>query len=653
MFDTDATVGLTLSELVLTETTLALDVALAPIIVTVLLIVGAIALLIVAIEEVGKAFGWWTDFGSMFDAIKDGIGRIWEAIMNSEPVQAIITTFQNFFYTMESFFGSLWGILGGIFELFFGVNTEAEGTFDIVGAIINVLTTLLDLIWNFSPIGLLLQGILKIFDAIGSTIGWIMDSWNNFIDSAEMQTLITEFQEIRKAFGEAFQVIGDAIGELMNAFGNLFSFMSEDDSTGQVAEDGTWLTDVLRGIASLISTVVVPVIKTFADVIKVVAIPIQFLADVINAISTVIGNVIGFFTGASESSESMGESVENTVSPITSFFNIIQSIISPIMDFIESIGGLRVVVYGLIYLVSPLLGIAITLLDLANQFGVIDWITGMVGELGNVIGVAFNGIGNFINNVVTGLEWLFNTITGGAGSIDWLGMAFNGLIIILSPIITLIRTILFLFDQLSNMGNVIGGVVGFIGQAFNGLIGFLQPVVQFINDIVEKFQWVEEKLGWVGNAVGGAINGVGEFLSGDTNKVQGQVLGQGDPNLLGLSANDWANVGGNINNALANSNNAYLNRPINNPQSNDEASNYLRNVDMLGQLNHSYPYDRSQNLASQYQYNQQQQTRTVINNFNEGSVQADARNMSAKEVQKLFTGAFGFNKSRGTKGILN
>ena len=43
----------------------------------------------------------------------------------------------------------------------------------------------------------------------------------------------------------------------------------------------------------------------------------------------------------------------------------------------------------------------------------------------------------------------------------------------------------------------------------------------------------------------------------------------------------------------------------------------------------------------------------VNNNFGEGSVQADARNMSAKDVQTLFTGAFGYNKARGTQGVLS
>lgn len=653
ILDTVATTGLTIAEWGLIGATAVLEIMLSPIVLVILAIVGAVYLLIRGFEELGKAFGWWNDLGGMFDAISSGIGRIWDAFVNSEPVQAIITTFQNFAYTMESFFGSLWGILGGIFEVFFGVNQEASGTLDIVGAIITVMDNLLNVIYNFTPIGLMIQGILKVFDAIGGYIGWIMDTWNEFVDSPEMQGLIMEFQEIRKAFGETWQVISEAIGELIDAFGSLFSIFSEDESTTEVQDNGNVLLDVLKGIATLISTVVVPVIRTFADVLKVVAIPIRVLASVIRAIGGAIGTVIGFFTGASDSSEEMGESVENTVSPIASLFNIIQSIVSPIMDFIESIGGLRIVVYGLIYLFNPLLGIVITLLDLANQFGVIDWITDMFGELGNVVGGVLNGVGTFLNNVITGLQWLFNTITGGVGSIDWLSIAFDGLMTMLSPVITLIRTIIFLFEHLSDIGSVIGGVVGFIGQAFNGLRTFLEPVANFINNIVEKFQWVADKLGWFGDAVGGAINSVGEFFSGDTNKVQGQTLGQGDPNLLGLSANDWANVSSKLNQGLVDSNNAYLNRDISNPQSNDSMSNYLRNVDMIGQLNHSYPYDRSQSLASQYQYNQQQQTRTVINNFNEGSVQADARNMSAKDVQKLFTGAFGFNKSRGTKGILN
>ena len=67
----------------------------------------------------------------------------------------------------------------------------------------------------------------------------------------------------------------------------------------------------------------------------------------------------------------------------------------------------------------------------------------------------------------------------------------------------------------------------------------------------------------------------------------------------------------------------------------------------------SYDYSQTQGMTQSYNYNDTQKTNSIFNIFNEGSVQADARNMSAKDVQKMFTGAFGYNKARGTEGILN
>ena len=52
--------------------------------------IAAAVLLGVAIYEVGKAFGWWTDIGSMIDAIKNNIGRLWDAFINHPDVQGVI-----------------------------------------------------------------------------------------------------------------------------------------------------------------------------------------------------------------------------------------------------------------------------------------------------------------------------------------------------------------------------------------------------------------------------------------------------------------------------------------------------------------------------------------------------------------------------------
>ena len=547
-----------------------LDLALSPIGLTIIAIVSAVILLVKGLEWLGQAFGWWSDIGGMFEAIGDGLHRIWDAFMNSEPVQAIITSFQNFAYTMESFFGSLWGILGGIFEVFFGVNNQANGTVDIVQGIITVMNTLLDIIYNFTPLGWLIQGILALLDSIGGSFAWIMDQWNSFIDSAEMQGLITDFQEVRIAFGEAWEAIGGAINEVLSVFEEV------DDSVESNKEESNWLRDSLRVLASFISMTVVPILKGFATALKLLVSPITWVRDTIVWLNDGLDSLNTMLFGTSDSVEEVEDKVEETVSPLSILF---------------------------------------------------DWFSNLVNVISN----------------------LFNLIFTGVTSIDWLGMAFDGLSNILSPIISLISTILSLFGQLGDIGNIVYGVVNFIGQAFNGLISFLQPVSEFINTIVDKFMWLEEKFGWV-------ANGIGEFLGGDTDKQSASGQLGSEASLLdsfGLDINDVHNGISQFNDDMNKSNQAYLNRDIRGVYSNDSASNYLRNVDATGQLGHTYNYDRSQSLMAQYHYNQQEKTQTIINNFNEGSVQADARNMSSKDVQKMFTSAFGYNKARGTKGILN
>lgn len=74
-----------------------LKTALAPIIgaiggitapmIAVVAIIGAV---IFAVYELGKAFDWWNDVGSMIDAIKNNIGRLWDAFINHPDVQATI-----------------------------------------------------------------------------------------------------------------------------------------------------------------------------------------------------------------------------------------------------------------------------------------------------------------------------------------------------------------------------------------------------------------------------------------------------------------------------------------------------------------------------------------------------------------------------------
>ena len=51
--------------------------------------VAAIALLAIGIYEAGKAFGWWSDVGSMLDALKTGVMELWNAFISNPYVISI------------------------------------------------------------------------------------------------------------------------------------------------------------------------------------------------------------------------------------------------------------------------------------------------------------------------------------------------------------------------------------------------------------------------------------------------------------------------------------------------------------------------------------------------------------------------------------
>lgn len=55
----------------------------------------ALVAIAVAIYEVGKAFGWWKDVGTMLEAIKNNIGRIMGCFINHPDVKATIKAIQD------------------------------------------------------------------------------------------------------------------------------------------------------------------------------------------------------------------------------------------------------------------------------------------------------------------------------------------------------------------------------------------------------------------------------------------------------------------------------------------------------------------------------------------------------------------------------
>ena len=127
-----------------------------------LVIVGVIALVVYAVYELGKSFGWWTDVSSMIDAIKAGIMRLWDAFINHPDVQALIQGLTDIWNALS---GAVAAVGGAVME-FFNINTG--GNFDIVRALIDGI----GFAWNAitAPIRLVISVILQVISVFQSLI---------------------------------------------------------------------------------------------------------------------------------------------------------------------------------------------------------------------------------------------------------------------------------------------------------------------------------------------------------------------------------------------------------------------------------------------------------------------------------------------------
>lgn len=596
VFDTIATLGLNVATWLLNGALGVMQILLSPISLTILAIVGAVLLLIWGFEQLGKAFGWWEDIGGMFDAIQSGLQRIWDAFVNSEPVQQIITTFQNLWYTLETLFNFLGSVGGGLWELIFGVdNSSSDGAFDIVGLLLEIGGAIGNFLYWLSPI----EEILAVFDAIGSAIAWVLDTWNEFVDSAEMQGLIKGFQEVREAFGEVWDEFSSVINEIQTIFGELWEAIFGGSEETEEASDGTnILLEVLKAIAWVLNSTVVPVLKAFASLLHLIITPLHWVADALRFVT-------GLFK---DTGDEVGTVTDNS-SGLIDIFGLIGSVVQGVGDILGGVFGATIESLGRLWeILQPIFNI---LLQIVDYF----------------ISTTIDGIVILINNLVT---------------------ALNGLV-------SVGRFVVNIFLQMWDAIGGLDGIIGGIQWAFNSLVSALQPVAEFINRIVDGAKWLGEKFGWVGDQVGQFLNQDGNLQA--TNNVNyGAEISNDLLNMLGIDPNQALQMGREFNNAVNSSNQSYLNRPINNNQSNDQVTSYLRNApldsEVYGYLTQPVDYSKTPAMTQQYNQTQQRNQQIVQNIFNEGSVQADARNMTSKDVQTLFTGAFGYNKARGTQGIL-
>ena len=114
----------------------------------ILLIIGAIVLLIVIVDQIGKTLGWWDNWKEMLDAIVKGLQRIWQAFINNPNVQGFIKDIQWLFgelgkgiqwvaWQVLQFFG--WKDDGSEVDIVRGIIDVFGALGDILGKIVNAV----------------------------------------------------------------------------------------------------------------------------------------------------------------------------------------------------------------------------------------------------------------------------------------------------------------------------------------------------------------------------------------------------------------------------------------------------------------------------------------------------------------------------------
>lgn len=120
--------------------------------------VAIVAALAIAVYEVGKAFGWWKDVGTMFDALKAGVMALWDAFISNPYVIQVVDV-------IKQGLTDAWNAISGFGAALMQALTGASGgEFDILSFMIQNLSMVLNTV---GPIILfVIQSIINAFRQI-------------------------------------------------------------------------------------------------------------------------------------------------------------------------------------------------------------------------------------------------------------------------------------------------------------------------------------------------------------------------------------------------------------------------------------------------------------------------------------------------------
>ena len=227
------------------------------------------AAIVALIYEIGKAFGWWSDVGSMVDAIWAGIQRLWSAFINHPDVQGFLsalTAAWNWLVPAVS------GVVNAVLR-FFGVTSSSN--FDFVRTLIDTL----GVAWK--ALTLPIRTVITVIKTLWTTMKTV---YNN------IRTTVNNIKRLFSNLPGAIRgAISSLVGILTAPFRTAYSKISS--TVGSIKTTIHTITGV--NIGGLTSKLTKPVTDAYTKIAKTVGNIIQKIKSIPSNIPG-IGGAFGF-----------------------------------------------------------------------------------------------------------------------------------------------------------------------------------------------------------------------------------------------------------------------------------------------------------------------------------------------------------------------
>ena len=179
------------------------------------------------VYEIGKAFGWWDDVGSMMDAIWAGVQRLWSAFINHPDVQGFIQGVSDAWDAMKPFLDTTIRLILRFF------NVSGKKDFDIVRTLIDTISK------AWAAMTLPIKTVIEVIKTL----------WNAF--STMYQKCKTALDNAKKAFDKFKEKVQNIVRDVIKEVSKITGI----DISGVVSKIVKPFKDAYDGVAKQVEKI--------------------------------------------------------------------------------------------------------------------------------------------------------------------------------------------------------------------------------------------------------------------------------------------------------------------------------------------------------------------------------------------------------------